>query len=137
MEIRHIPKEQITDQFLENVHKNIFNEAVPADFFKFDACLVAEENNELLAYILIKEITSCMVDIAWGGSFKNARGTVIKKMFNEGIGLLLKYYSTITFQTRNTNLAMIKLGLLGGFLITGTTLINENELFVSFARRRN
>ena len=121
---------------MENIHKNVFNELVPGDFFKFDECLIAEENESLLAYILIKEITTDTIDIAWGGSFKETRGVWIKKAFQEATDLLLKHYKTITFQTRNTNPSMIKLGVSAGFKIVGCVVLNENELFVNFSKGR-
>jgi hypothetical protein len=136
MLITHLPKEKITQSFMENIHKNVFNELVPGDFFKFDECLIAEENDSLLAYILIKEVTSDIVDIAWGGSFKETRGFWIKKAFQEGVDLLLKHYKIVTFQTRNTNLPMLKLGLSVGFKIVGCMVLNENELFVNFSKGR-
>jgi hypothetical protein len=136
MVITHLPKEKITESFMENIHTNVFNELVPGNFFKFDECLIAEENESLLAYILIKEITTDMIDIAWGGSFKETRGFWIKKAFQEGTDLLLKHYKTVTFQTRNSNIPMIKLGLSAGFKIVGCVVLNENELFVNFSKGR-
>ena len=136
MVITHLPKEKITPSFIQNIHTNVFNEVVPGDFFKFDECLIAEDNQSLLAYILIKETTSDTVEITWGGSFKETRGFWIKKVFQEGIDLLLEHYKTVTFQTRNTNIPMIKLGLSVGFKIVGCIVLNENELFVNFLKRR-
>ena len=136
MVITHLPKEKITEQFMENIHKNVFHETVPGHFFKFDDCIIVEDQDSLLAYILIKEITSDMVDIAWGGSFKETRGFWIKKGFQEVTDLLLKHYKTVTFQTRNTNIPMLKLGLAAGFKIMGCMVLNENELFVNFSKGR-
>jgi hypothetical protein len=136
MVITHLPKEKMTSDFIENIHTNVFNEVVPGDFFKFDECLIAENDQSLLAYILIKEITSESVEITWGGSFKETRGLWIKKAFQEGTELLLKHYKTVTFQTRNTNIPMLKLGLSVGFKIVGCVVLNENELFVNFSKGR-
>ena len=136
MHITHLPKEKMTEQFMENIHKNVFSENVPGHFFKFDECLIAEKEDSLLGYILIKEITTDMIDIAWGGTFKETRGIWIKKVFNDACDLLLKHYKVITFQTRNSNIPMIKLGLSIGFKIVGCVVLNENELFVNFSKGR-
>lgn len=136
MLITHLPKEKMTEQFMENIHKNVFNESVPGHFFKFDECLIAEKDDCLLAYILIKETTTDTIDIAWGGTFKETRGAWVKKAFQEAANLLLKHYKTVTFQTRNTNIPMLKLGLGAGFKIVGCLVLNQNELFVNFSKGR-
>jgi hypothetical protein len=136
MQITYIPKEKITEEFMENIHKNVFRETVPGHFFKFDECLIAEKDNSLLGYILIKEITTQMIDIAWGGTMKETRGTWVLKAFRDSCELLLKHYKVVTFQTRNTNVPMIKLGLSAGFSIVGCVVVNNDGLFINFSKGR-
>lgn len=136
MILTHLPKEKMTEQFMENIHKNVFDETVPSHFFKFDECLIAENNDYLLGYILIKEVTTDMIELAWGGTFKNTRGFWVKKAFKNSCDLLLQHYKIITFQTKNNNLSMIKLGLNIGFKIVGCTVVNGNEIFINFSKGR-
>jgi hypothetical protein len=136
MQITYLPKEKITPEFIENMHKNVFNQTLPEYFFKFDECLIAENGDFLLGYVLLKETTSHIVDIAWGGTFKETRGPWVKKAFQECSEFLLKHFKIVTFQTRNTNIPMIKLGLSTGFKIIGCVVLNENELFVNFSKGR-
>ncbi|NDC25486.1 MAG: hypothetical protein EBZ49_15350 [Proteobacteria bacterium] len=137
LKLGHIAKDQITSKFLEDLHESIFNERLPSDYFKYDSCLVAQNDEDnIVSYALIREQNSELIELAWGGTCKEQRGVNSKVAMQMFTDECLKYYPAVMFQTWNKNIPMIRLGLLNGYIITGTRLSLLNEMFLIFTKKR-
>lgn len=137
LKLGHISKDQIQGKFIEDLHESIFNEKLPSDYFRYDSCLIAQDDNDnIVSYVLIREITSEMIELAWGGTSKDFRGVSSKIAMQLFTDECLKYYPAVMFQTWNKNIPMIRLGLLNGYIITGTRTSLINEMFLIFTKKR-
>ena len=48
LEVVQVPKEQMDEKFLADLHKSIFDHALPGYYFRYDLCMIAKnENREL------------------------------------------------------------------------------------------
>ena len=119
------------------MHESIFDERLPSEYFRYDSCLVAQnDNDDIVSYALIREHTSEMIELAWGGTSKDKRGVNSKIAMQLFTDECLKHYPAVMFQTWNKNIPMIRLGLLNGYIVTGTRLSLTNELYLIFTKKR-
>lgn len=137
MEIVQVPKEQMDEKFLADLHKSIFDHALPGGYFRFDICMIAKnDNGDLVSYALARELNSNTVELAWGGTSKEFRGISSKMAMEKFTEKCLEVYDSVVFQTWNKNDKMIRLGLRFGFIIVGTRVTDDNDLMVIFSKRR-
>jgi hypothetical protein len=137
LEIVQVPKEQMDEKFLEDLHKSIFDHSLPAYYFRYDLCLIAKnEQGELVTYALLRELSSDSVELAWGGTSKEHRGYSSKMAMEKFTEKCLEFYGSVVFQTWNQNHRMIRLGLALGYSIIGTRITDDNDLMVIFTKRR-
>lgn len=137
LQLVQIQKEQIDKKFLEDLHLSVFGESLPGEYFRFDLCLIAKNDNEdIVSYALVREINSETVELAWGGTSKEMRGIASKIAMDMFTEACLKYYPFVMFQTWNKNIPMIRLGLLNGYLITGLRTANNGDLYIIFTKGR-
>jgi len=138
LEVVQVPKEQMDDKFLGDLHSSIFDHALPGYYFRYDLCMIAKnEQGELVTYALVREISSDSVELAWGGTSKEHRGFASKVAMEKFTEKCLEVYGSVVFQTWNKNLKMIRLGLGLGFTIIGTRVTDDNDLMVIFSKRRD
>jgi hypothetical protein len=132
-----VPKELMDGKFIEDLHKSIFDEVLPSDYFRFDTCFIAKnENDDLVSYALVREVSSEMVELAWGGTSKEYRGIASKVALDLFTDECLAHYPSVMFQTWNKNIKMLRLGLVHGYIVNGTRIANNNELFLILTKRR-
>ena len=137
LQIAHLTKEQLNGKFLEDLHKSIFDSELPSDFFRYDGCLVAQNaENDIVTYALIREISSETVELAWGGTSKEHRGIATKIAMDHFTQECLRYYSSVMYQTWNKNIPMIKLGLSLDYIIVGSRIADNGDLFLILNRKR-
>lgn len=137
IEVVQVPKEQMDEKFLADLHKSIFDHALPGYYFRYDLCMIAKnEKGDLVTYALVREMSCESVELAWGGTSKEHRGFASKVAMEKITEKCLEVYESVVFQTWNNNLKMIRLGLGLGFTIIGTRVTDHNELMVLFSKRR-
>jgi hypothetical protein len=137
LQIAAVKKEDMTPKFLEDLHKSTFGAYVPGEFFRFDGCLVAKDDNaDLVSYVLVRELSSESAEMAWGGTSKEHRGTSTKHAFDMFVQHLHEQYENVTFQAWNENHPMLRLGLSNKFKIIGCRASNNGDLFVIFNKKR-
>jgi len=137
IEIAQIPKEQLNEEFVENLYKSIFDYDRPADHFRFDLCMVAKtDKDELVGFCMAREMSKNAVELAWGGTSKEHRGASTLIGLRKITEACLEHYGSVVFHTWNRNTKMIKLGLALGYTITGTKLSDSDELMLIFNKRR-
>lgn len=137
LQIASIKKEEMGEKFLSDLHKSTFNSEVDGSFFRFDGCLIAKnEEDDLVSYVLVRELSSEAAEIAWGGTSKKYRGINTKNAFDLFVDHIHKSYENVTFQAWNQNYPMLKLGLYKGFKIVGCRTTNTGDLFVIFNKKR-
>lgn len=136
MELALINKENMPKDFVENLHSTIFDSFIESDYFRYDSCLFAKEGDELISYVMVREVSSETAEMAWGGTSKKHRGLKSVDAFKLFVDYLHKDYENVGFQTWNRNYPMIKLGLSYKFVITGTRASNNGDLFVIFNKKR-
>lgn len=137
MQLVQITKEQMTSEFLENLHKNVFNHHLPATYFKYDLCLaVKNESGDLVSYALVREITGDTVELAWGGTVPELRGAASVRTLNMFVEECLKHFENVTYQTWNKNHKMLKLGLGIGFNVVGVRQSSSGEIFLILNKGR-
>lgn len=105
-----------------NAHLVVFGEASKPEMDRIDFALVVESEHEIpLQYASCRELSADSLFLQYGGSFPGTKGTMKSlRCFEE----LLTWardagYKRISFLVENTNIAMLKLALTTGFLITG------------------
>jgi hypothetical protein len=103
-------------------HLVVFGESSKPEMDRIDFALVVESEHEIpLQYASCRELSADSLFLQYGGSFPGTKGTISSlRCFEE----LLTWardagYKRISFLVENTNLAMLKLALTTGFLITG------------------
>jgi hypothetical protein len=137
LQISQIQKSQLDGKFLEDLHKSVFDEAIPSDYFRYDSCLVAQnDSGEIATYALIREISSETIELAWGGTSKDSRGVTSKMALDLFTQECLNYYDNVTFQTCNKNLPMLRLALSLGYIVVGCRVAGNGELFLILNKGR-
>ena len=137
MELVQISRENMPGDFLENLHRSVFDAHLPANYFKYDTCWVAKnENGDLVSYALVREISSESVELAWGGTTKENRGFSSIRTLSLFVDECLKHYDNVTYQTWNKNHKMLKLGLGLGFDVTGCRQAINGDIFLILNRKR-
>ncbi|NBV51620.1 hypothetical protein EBR78_10450 [bacterium] len=137
LKLVQISKDLMDSKFLEDLHVSIFDDRLPADYFRYDSCFVAKnDNDDIVSYSLVREVSSEMVELAWGGTSKEYRGMASKVAMGLFTDHCLQYYPSVMFQTWNKNIKMIRMGLVHGYIINGTRIANNNEMFLILTKRR-
>jgi hypothetical protein len=137
LKIVQVSKYLMDSKFLEDLHTSIFDDKLPSDYFRYDTCLIAKnENDDLVSYALVREVSSEMVELAWGGTSKEYRGVASKVAMELFTNECLAHYPSVMFQTWNKNIKMLRLGLVHGYIVNGTRIANNNELFLILTKRR-
>lgn len=131
LQLVKIPKEQLDGKFLEDLHKSIFDEHIPSEYFRYDFGLIAQDDEGRLAtYALVREVSGETLELAWGGTSKECRGITSKMALDFFTQECLALYENVMYQTSNKNIPMIKLGLSLGYIIVGCRVANGGELFL-------
>jgi hypothetical protein len=137
LKLVQVSKELMDGKFIEDLHSSIFDERLPSDYFRFDTCFIAKnEKDDIVSYALVREVSSEMVELAWGGTSKDYRGMASKVAMDLFTEQCLMHYPSVMFQTWNKNTKMIRLGLVHGYIINGTRIANNNEMFLILTKRR-
>lgn len=137
MELVQIQKNQMTKEFLENLHTSVFDENLPGEYFKYDTCLVVKDSEgDMLSYALVRELTSDSVELAWGGTVKEHRGFKSIQTLTMFVEECLKHYKNVTYQTWNRNHKMLKLGLGLGFDVVGCRQSGDGHIFLIMNKKR-
>ena len=137
LKLVQISKDWMDGKFLEDLHASIFDEKLPSDYFRFDSCFIAKnDKDDIVSYALVREVSSEMVELAWGGTAKDYRGMASKIAMDLFTNQCLMHYPSVMFQTWNKNSKMIRMGLVHGYVINGTRIANNNELFLILTKRR-
>jgi hypothetical protein len=137
LQLASIKKEEMTSGFLADLHKSTFGAEVPGDYFRFDGCLVAKNDEpELVSYVLVREVSSDTVEMAWGGTSTKHRGISSVAAFHMFVEHLHRGYENVMFQAWNKNHPMIRLGLTQKFEVIGCRTASDGSLFVIFNKKR-
>jgi hypothetical protein len=137
MELVCIPKSEVTPKFLENIYQSIFDEKLPASYFRYDLCLaVKNTEGNLVSFALVRELTSDSVELAWGGTSKDYRGFSSLKNLNLYTEECFKHYQNVSYQTWNKNHKMLKLGLGLGFDVVGCRQSGDGHIFLILNKKR-
>ena len=121
-----ISKEEWRERFSHNARMSVFGEDLDPAVERIDfAYLVADgSTDQLYIYCTFYEMDSTSLYLSFGGAFPDSRGTDKTK---EALLGLYKYlgkngYKTVNYHCKNTNPAMIKLGLKTGAVIVGMSV---------------
>lgn len=137
MQLVQISKEQMTSDFLENLHQNVFDHRLPASYFRYDTCLAVKNGSEdLVSYALVREVSSDTVELAWGGTVPELRGAASVKTLTMFVDECLKHFENVTYQTWNKNHKMLKLGLGIGFNVVGCRQAVNGDIFLILNKGR-
>jgi len=137
MQLVQISKDQMTSDFLENLHQCVFNYKLPSSYFRYDTCLaVKNENEELVSYALVREVSSDTVELAWGGTVPELRGFSSVKTLTMFVEECLKHFENVMYQTWNKNHKMLKLGLGIGFDVVGCRQATNGDIFLILNKKR-
>ncbi len=137
MQLVQIPKSEITNELLEVVHKSIFDFELPYSYFRYDLCLaIKNDAGDLVSYALVREICSDTVELAWGGTCKEFRGSASLRALSIFANECLKQFKTVTFQTWNKNHKMLKLGLGAGFDVVGCRQAPNGGVYLILNKER-
>jgi hypothetical protein len=129
--IVHIKKEQLDASFLENLHSTTFDFYKSGDDFRVDGgYAVQEQDGNLSGYVLYREISNKVIDLAYGASDKDYKGFRSVKNLNYFIELMFQKYEVITTMVWNKNYKMLKIYMALGFDVVGTKLSHKGGLFV-------
>ena len=114
----------------EDVHKLTFDKVRPASFDRINFALFVHDGQKPCGFATIIEQDKAHAYMQEGGGFPGTVKSIIAvKVFFMIINWLKINYTTISCQTKNHNLPMIKMALAAGFLISGTEL-NEGNLYL-------
>lgn len=130
-QIYHIPKEQLDASFLENLHSTTFDFYKSGEDFRVDGgYLSKEENGSISGYVLYREVSKSVIDLAYGAADKSNRGFLSLKNLHQFIELLFTHYEVVTTMVWNKNYKMLKMYMALGFDVVGTKLSHTGSLFV-------
>ena len=130
-QILHIPKEELSEEFLENLHSTTFDFHKSGDDFRIDGgYLSKEEDGSISGYVLYREISKSVIDLAYGAADKSNRGFLSLKNLAHFINLMFDKYEVVTTMVWNKNYKMLKMYMALGFDVVGTKLSHTGDLFV-------
>jgi len=130
-EIVSIPKDFFTEKFLENLHSTIFDFHKSGDEFRIDGGYIAkEEDGNISGYVLYREVSKNVIDLAYGGADKSYRGFKTLDNLSKFISQMLESYELITTMVWNKNTKMLKIYMSLEFDIVGTKLSKTGDMFV-------
>lgn len=137
MQLVQIPKSDITPEFLENLHHSVFDNRLPASYFRYDLCLaVKNDSGDLVSYALVREVSSDTVELAWGGTVPELRGAASVRTLTMFVDECLKHFPNVMYQTWNKNHKMLKLGLGIGFNVVGCRQAVNGDIFLILNKGR-
>lgn len=106
----------------ETAHEVCFKEKRPVWAERFDFVLLLDDEDTGIpyGYVTCFEIDAGKVWIHFGGAFPSAEKNMkAVRGFHQFINYLRERYVEMRLDTKNSNLAMIKLAYSAGFVITG------------------
>lgn len=116
--------------YAEDAHKALFGVTRPNSLNTHHFILAVYADGVLGGYITCLEIDATTVYVQYGGVFPNFEKTIhVVPGYVKLISWLRENYSLANTKIENVNLAMFKLALQVGFLVTGTHF-HEGRLFV-------
>ena len=116
----------------EDVHKGCFQEIRPKEMSRISyALLTSTEEKGLTSYATVIEHDSLSAYMQHGGTFYPDNKMLTTKSYFKLIEFLRFHYPVITTRIFNWNVAMIKLALQAGFLITGVEFDQDADGFKS------
>lgn len=120
--IRKLSQEQWVEHLAESAHFLAFGTNRPGDIERIDfALLMVDENDSASAYITCKEMDSETLYWQYGGAMPKYKETIYAYQgYALFIGWAFDHYKRVFTRIENTNLAMLKLALKLGFVVTGT-----------------
>lgn len=129
--ICHISKEQLDPQFLQNLHCTTFDFHKDGEDFRVDGGYIAEETDgNISGYVLYREVSRSIIDLAYGAADKSKRGFLSVKNLAHFIELMFSKYNTITTMVWNKNHKMLKIYMALEFEIVGTKYSRNGDIFV-------
>ena len=105
-----------------DAHLIVFSEKKKPEMDRIDFALVVESEHEIpLQYATCRELNAESLYLQYGGSFPGTKGTIKSHRCFEEMHTWAREqsYKRVSFLVENSNLAMLKLALTAGFLITG------------------
>lgn len=130
-EILHITKDQLDANFMENLHSTTFDYFKPGEDFRVDGGYVAkEEDGSLSGFVLYREISKSVIDLAYGAAERSHRGFKSLKNLKHFIELMFNQYEVITTMVWNKNYKMLKMYMALGFDVVGTKMSHNGGLIV-------
>ena len=107
----------------ENAHLACFGEFRENSLNTYDYVLaIFKDDGEICGYVSIIEMDKETAYMQHGGSFPNAQGTTaVVRIHREMLRHLKTKYKSVTTQIENTNIPMIRLALMNGFIINGVS----------------
>lgn len=105
-----------------DAHLIVFEKVKKPEMDRIDFALVVESEHEIpLQYATCRELDAESLYLQYGGSFPGTKGSIKShRCFEEILTWAREQgYKRVSFLVENTNLAMLKLALTTGFLITG------------------
>ena len=109
------------NKIAEQAHLITFDEYRPNTINTYDFALLAEDDAGIpLGYIACFEFDKESVWVLHGGVFPNTRKSMrAAQVFHKAMNYLRENYKRVKLDTRNDNIAMIKLAYSAGFKIMG------------------
>lgn len=130
-QIYHIQKDQLDASFLENLHSTTFDFYKSGEDFRVDGGYLSKEDDGAISgYVLYREISKGVIDLAYGAADKSHRGFLSLKNLHQFIELLFTHYEVVTTMVWNKNYKMLKMYMALGFDVVGTKLSHTGSLFV-------
>jgi hypothetical protein len=139
MIISKVAKEQLTDQFLESLHKATFDYSKEAKDFKIDGGYIGHlDDGTFVGYVLYKELSDTEVELMYGGADKSFRGFSTLKNHMKFIDFMMEKYESIMTSVWNKNHPMLKIYMALEFDVIGTKLSTDGNknVFVILNRKR-
>lgn len=129
--ILHLQKDQLDASFLQNLHSTTFDFYKSGEDFRVDGGYISkEEDGSISGYVLYREISKGVIDLAYGAADQEHRGFKSLKNLNHFIELMFTQYEVITTMVWNKNYKMLKMYMALGFDVVGTKLSHTGGLFV-------
>lgn len=129
--IRHIPKEKLDPKFMQDLHSTTFDFFKSGEDFRVDGGYIAEESDGTISgYVLYRELSNSVIDLAYGAADKSMRGFLSVKNLAHFTELMFDKYETIATMVWNKNYKMLKIYMSFGFDIVGIKHSRNGDLFV-------
>lgn len=118
-------------------HHEMFPDKAELDVANADGVILVEKQGSVIAYSTFKDLGDESVYLAFGGSFKESRGSFsIVTAFNKILETIFEVKKEIFFNVKNTNFPMLKLAWKFGFIINGLHVTPEGHVLLSHILRR-